>query len=54
MISLGKGKCGENSHRVNSLKVIYISGLEEWISLDSCRKTKELKLLLLVRFYTSE
>lgn len=38
MISLGKGQCGENSHHINSLKVIYIGNLEEWIPLDSCKK----------------
>lgn len=52
MISLGKGQCGENSHCVNSLKVIYISSLEEWIPLDSCRKREE--LMLSVRSHTSE
>lgn len=40
MISLGKGQCGENSHCANSLKVVYISSLEEWIPLDSCRKNR--------------
>lgn len=48
MISLGKGQCGENSHHVNSLKVIHISSLEEWIPFGLLQKREELELMRFV------
>lgn len=58
-LSFGKGQCGENSHGFNSLKVIHISNLEEWIPLDSCWNRRRLSrwvqmLLTLQNCYTSQ
>lgn len=41
----GTGAVGENSHWVNSLKVIHMSDLEEWTPLDS-EDQEELELML--------